>query len=100
MVLRSQAMRRVPIALQDEVNKELGRIVNEGILEPIDASVWVSNMVVVRKPTGGVRICCDLTEVNKAVVADKYPLPTIEDLSRDMAGAKFFSKLDLKWGYL
>ncbi len=100
VVPRSQALRRVPIALQEEVSKELGRMVSEGILEPIDASEWVSNMVVVRKPTGGVRICCDLSEVNKAVVADKYPLPTIEDLSRDMAGARFFSKLDLKWGYL
>jgi hypothetical protein len=75
-------------------------MMSEGILEPIVASKWVSNMVVVPKAAGGVRICCDLTEVNEAVVADRYPLPTIEDLSRDMAGSRYFSKLDLKWGYL
>jgi hypothetical protein len=100
IVPRSQALRRVPIALQEEVSKELARMVSEGILEPIDASKWVSNMVVVPKAAGGVRICCDLTEVNKAVVADRYPLPTFEDLSRDMAGSRYISKLDLKWGYL
>ena len=100
VVPRMQALRRVPIALQSDVSTELNRMVDEGILEPIDASEWVSNMVVVRKPTGGVRICCDLTDVNKAVVADKYPLPTIEELSNVMARAKYFSKIDLKGGYL
>ena len=96
----SQPYRRVPIALEDPVKTELQRMEREGIIEKIDSSPWVSNMVVVRKPDGGVRICCDLSLVNKAVIADRYPLPTLEELTTDFAGARFFTKLDLKWGYL
>ena len=95
-----QHYRRVPIALEDQVRTELQRMEREGIIEKVDAAPWVSNMVVVRKPDGGVRICCDLSLVNKAIIADRYPLPTLEELTTDFAGARYFSKLDLKWGYL
>ena len=96
----SQPFRRVPIALEEKVNAELERLETDGIIEKINASPWTSNMVVVKKPDGGVRICIDLSQANQAVVADRYPLPTIEELTKDFAGATYFSKLDLKWGYL
>ena len=95
-----QPYRRVPIALEEPVTAELSRMKREGIIAKIDASPWVSNMVVVRKPDGGVRICCDMSLANQAVIADRFPLPTLEELTTDFAGATYFSKLDLKWGYL
>jgi hypothetical protein len=97
---KAQAMRRLPLALRDKVITELKRMEQEGVLEKINSSPWVSTMVVVPKPDGAVRICCDLSDVNKAVIPDKYPLPTNEELSQFFSGAKYFSKLDLKWGYL
>ena len=100
VVPRAQAMRRVPIALQDEVAQELKRMVYDGILEPIDAGEWVSNMVVVWKLIGGVRICRYLTDVNRAIIPDRFPLPTIAELSRNMADAKVFSIIDLRQDYL
>ncbi len=33
------------------------------------------------------------------VVDIVYPIPTIEEVLHDLNGAKFFSKIDLKWGY-
>ena len=91
---------RVLISLEDSVNNELIRLENDGILETIDSSPWVSNMVVIRKPDGGVRICCDLSLASKAVIPNRYPLPTLGELTTDFAEAKYFFKLDLKWGYL
>ena len=76
----------MPLALQPEVISELERMVTAGILEPIDANEWVSNMVIVRKTSGGARICCNLADVNKANIADRYPLPTIDDLIRMLMG--------------
>lgn len=61
---------------------------------------WVSNLVVARKKTGGLRPCVDLRQVNKAVIPDKYPLPTLEELSAKFYGSMFFSKLDLRQSYL
>ena len=95
-----QAYWRVPLELQSEVISELGRMVATGILEPIDANEWVSNMVIVRKASGGVRICCNLADVNKAIIADRYPLPTIDDLGRVFNKSQYFSKLDVRGAYL
>ena len=96
----AQAYWRMPLALQPEMISELERMVVAGILEPIDASEWVSNTVIVRKPSGGLRICCNLADVNKATIAGRYPLPTIDDLGRVFNGSQYFSKLDLRGTYL
>lgn len=96
----AQAVRRVPLALLPKVSEELKRMVKEEVLEPIEASDWVSNMVIVHKSNGSIRICADLSEVNKAIIPDRYPLPTNDELSQFFAGSKLFEKIDLKWGYL
>lgn len=41
-----------------------------------------------------------LTLGGKAVDPDKYPLPTVEELSAKLHGSTVFSKLDLRQGYL
>ncbi|KAJ8007735.1 hypothetical protein DPEC_G00097290 [Dallia pectoralis] len=79
---------------------QLQRLQADGIIEPIDASPWVSNLVIARKKSGGLRVCVDLRQVNKAVVPDKYPLPTTEELTTHFYGSRVFSKLDLRQGYL
>ena len=95
-----QKLRRLPQTMLDPVCKKLKQMEADGILERIDSSPCVSNMVVVKKPDGDLRICNDLSDVNKAVIPDTYPLPTIDELSEFFAGATVFSKIDLKWGYL
>lgn len=95
-----QPMRRLAERLREPVSKAVLQMEREGIIERIDSSPWVSNIVPVKKPDGSIRVCVDLSEPNKAVIPDQYPLPTMEELSCELAGATIFSKLDLKWGYL
>ncbi|KAJ7998310.1 hypothetical protein DPEC_G00221370 [Dallia pectoralis] len=85
-----QPLRRVPLALRDGVTQELQRLQADGIIEPIDASPWVSNLVIARKKSGGRRVCFDLRQVNKALVPDKYPLPTTEELTTHFYGSRVF----------
>jgi hypothetical protein len=33
------------------------------------------------------------------MVKDAFPLPNIQDLLRDLQGQKYFTKLDIQWGY-
>lgn len=89
----------VSAALSDDIIAELQRLLDTGIIERVDASPWISNLVVVKK-SGGLRPCVDLRQVNKVVVPDKYPLPMVEELSAKFHGSMVFSKLDLRQGYL
>ena len=52
-----QKLRRVPFALREKVSQELKTLVEEDIIEPIQESDWVSNIVTVQKPNGSLRMC-------------------------------------------
>ncbi|KAG1938438.1 thy-1 membrane glycoprotein [Pimephales promelas] len=95
-----QPLRRIPLAFRDGVSVELKLLLDSGIIEPVDASPWVSNLVVAQKKSGALRVCVDLRAVNKAVIPDKFPLPTSEELTAQFHGSTVFSKLDLRQGYL
>ena len=45
-------------------------------------------------------MCTDMTNVNRSIIPEYFPLATLDELTSQLAGAKIFSKLDLKWGYL
>ena len=95
-----QGLRRLPLALRDEVSTELKRMLDMDLIEKIDASPWISNLVLVRKKDKTLRVCTDMTNVNRSIIPEYFPLATLEELTSQLAGAKIFSKLDLKWGYL
>lgn len=65
------------------------------VIEHVDASEWVSPIIVVQKKDGKIRMCADLREPNKAVVIDSFPLPHTDELLNSLVGATHFSKLDL-----
>jgi hypothetical protein len=75
--------------------------VKTGILVPIEAPIMACPIVPVSKPDGSVRICGDYSvTANKYIDPEQYILPTLEELSTNMANCTVFSKLDLKNAYL
>ena len=96
----TQRHRRIPFHIRKDVEKELERLENLDVIERIDGPTpWISPIVTVPKKTGGVRICVDMREANKAIKREKHPMPTIDDLISDLNDSKIFSKLDLSNAY-
>ena len=98
---RALPCRKLPrLAFQEDVKQELERLVEIGVLIPLEEpTVWVSQMVVVKKPDGSLRICIDPHPLNDALQREHYRLPTLDDVLPDLNNAKVFRKLDVKQAY-
>ncbi|RDX82407.1 hypothetical protein CR513_36810, partial [Mucuna pruriens] len=60
---------------------------------------WLSNVVMVRKPSGKWRMCTDYTDLNKACPKDPYPLPSIDALVDEASRCGLLSFMDAYSGY-
>lgn len=62
------APRRVPFSIRRELGEKLKEMEDRGIIKKVtEPTKWVSSLVVVRKPSGKLRICIDPTNLNKAI---------------------------------
>ena len=90
-----------PYAIKEKIEKELNKLVQEGILQPVELSEWAAPIVPVVKPDQSIRICGDFRlTVNQALETEWYPLPKNEDILASLAGGERFTKLDLSKAYL
>ena len=89
--------RKIPIAIQDQVKTELDKLVERGILVPVEEPTeWVNQMAVVRKSTGSLRICLDPQPLNKVLKRERYRLTTFDDVLPNLNQPKLFTKMDVK----
>ena len=96
----SPHLRGIPVSQIEAVNNELDRMLEQDIIEEVtEASPWVSNLLIVPKKSGDLRVCCNLREVNKAVIRERHVLPKVEDTLCAMHGSKYFAKMDAKGGF-
>ena len=93
-----QALRRHPIAHLDIIDQQVEEMCKNGIIEPA-ASPWASNIVLVKKKDGSMRVCVDYRNLNQITYQDTYPLPHIDTCLNTLQGASWFSTLDLRSGY-
>ena len=93
-----QALRRHPQQLLQDIDQQVQKMIDAGIVEK-SVSPWASNLVMVRKKDGTYRTCIDFRSVNSVTRKDAYPLPRIDACLDALAGSKFFSTFDLTSGY-
>ena len=68
-----------------------------GIIEESPSfAKWQSRALLVKKTDGSMRMVIDLRAVNKAVLDEKFPFLTLEELQYKLVGSKIFTVLDLK----
>ena len=60
--------RRIPYAIRDKLKVTLDDLEQKGIIEKTEGPVdWASNLVIVEKPNGALRICLDPVDLNKSI---------------------------------
>lgn len=94
-----QPIRRIPFHLLEKLDRKLEELQQFDIIEKVEGpSIWVSPIVVPKKYSE-IRLCIDMRRANKAVVRERYPIPTVEEILQDLNQSKVYSKLDIKWAF-
>src|SRR4029077_18414583 len=70
----------------------------KGYIRP-SKSPMSSPLFFVDKKDGKKRPCQDYRYLNDWTIKNAYPLPLIGDLIDGLQGLKYFTKLDIRWGY-
>lgn len=94
---------RLPYTQKLEVQKQINKMLENDIIEEAK-SPWSSPVLIVPKKSDEVgdkkwRVVIDYRQLNKQIQDDKFPLPNINDILDSLAGAIYFSHLDLAQGY-
>ena len=62
-------------------------------------TTWASPVVVAPKPSGEIRLCVDMRCANEAIIRERLPIPTVDEVLEELNGSTVFSKLDLRHGF-
>lgn len=93
-----------PMSSGDFVNKEIDKLLKNGIIRPSHSSynspIWVVNKEGFNEDgTQKKRLVIDYGKLNSQTIFDRYPMPDINVILSNLGEAKFFSKIDLESGY-
>ena len=94
---------RLPETQKMEVEKQVKKLLQEGIIEESNSPSNSPILGVPKKPDASgqqkFRLVVDYRKLNEKAVGNAYPLPDITEILDHLGQAKYFSCLDLAMGY-
>jgi hypothetical protein len=85
---------RLNLKYKEKVKIKLNRMLEVGIIEPVEESEWISPMVVQDKKTGEIRIYIDLRNLNDSCFHDPFPTPFTDEVLDNVGGQQVYSFTD------
>jgi hypothetical protein len=83
---------------QKELDAFLKENLETGRIHP-SKSPMASPVFFIKKKDGALRLVQDYRALNAITIKNKYPLPLISELIEKLRGARYFTKLDIHWGF-
>jgi len=83
---------------QEELDKFLEEYLKSGRIRP-SKSLCAAPFFFIKKKNGTLRPVQDYRWLNEVMIKNKYLLPLIQELIDKVRGAKYFTKLDIRWEY-
>ena len=83
---------------QEELQHFLEENLEKGYIRP-SKSPLSSPVFFIKKKDGSLCLVQDYHALNAMTVKNKYLLPLISKLISKLCGARYFTKLDIRWGY-
>jgi hypothetical protein len=75
-----QILYRLNLVCKQKVKADIDKMLEAGIIEPVEESEWISPMVVQEKKQGGIMICVDLRKLNDVCLHDPFPTPFTDEV--------------------
>ena len=91
-------MHRFSPMQHEESDRQVEQMLSRGLVEESD-SEWATSMVLVVKKDGQWRAAIDYRGLNAVTRPDEYPLPRTDDLIDEMEKARYFTVIDMMWGF-
>ena len=105
--ITQQKGRRIPIQIQDQVDRKIKNLLDQGHIERVDTrkdDVFIQPIVLTVKKDRSVKIALDARALNDSIAKDKYQMPNLENLMDMVAkkidgkeGQVFYSSVDMKY---
>jgi hypothetical protein len=83
---------------QDELDVFLDEHLSSGRIRPSKSPI-ASPFFFIKKKDGSLHPVQDYRRLNDMTIKNRYPLPLVSELMDKLKGAKYFTKLDIRWGY-
>jgi hypothetical protein len=81
------------------VKAEIDRMLEAGIIDPIEEFEWIIPMVVQENKQRGIRICVYLRKLNDSFLHDPFPTPFTDEVLENVGGQEAYSFIDGFSGY-
>lgn len=91
---------RLPRCQKEEINRQVENLLKNNLIEASQSPYNAPLILVPKKQNSQKwRMCVDYKLLNRKLIADKHPLPRIDEILDGLGKAKYFSILDLFSGF-